>query len=216
MIRIGNFTACIGACCLVVVAFAGSMANADIETGPASVEQTRTLVMELFQELQRDVLAGHTGLRDQFYDGGVRLNEVRGMARVAAWLRPRLAPMDIHDVVEHQLEERNRCDLTATRMVNGAPRMLVIEGKGQWHRDLFGAAATQLADRYAMHPDADEQGIYLVLWYGPGEVVAGSSRHGFQSAEDLRAAIKTEFPDDLRGRIDVYVLDVSPASDIPA
>lgn len=183
---------------------------------PASVEQTRTLVVELFQELQRDVLAGHTGLRDQFYDGGDRLNEVRGMARVAAWLRPRLAPMDIHDVVEHQLEERNRCDLTATRMVNGAPRMLVIEGKGQWHRDLFGAAATQLADRYAMHPDADEQGIYLVLWYGPGEVVAGSSRHGFQSAEDLRAAIETQLPDDLRGRINVYVLDVSPANDIPA
>ena len=164
--------------------------------------------MELFDELQRDILAGHTGLRDQFYDGGARLNEVRGMARVAAWLRPRLAPMDIHDVVEHQLEERNRCDLTATRMVNGVPRMLVIEGKGQWHRDLFGAAATQLAERYAMHPDADEQGIYLVLWYGPEEVVAGSSRHEFRSAEDLRTTIEAQLPDDLRGRIDVYVLDV--------
>ncbi|MEX1662159.1 hypothetical protein AB4874_10940 [Thioclava sp. 15-R06ZXC-3] len=177
---------------------------------PASVEQTRTVVMELFDELQRDVLAGHTGLRDQFYDGGVRLNEVRGMARVAAWLRPRLAPMDIHDVVEHQLEERNRCDLTATRMVNGVPRMLVIEGKGQWHRDLFGAAATQLADRYAMHPDADEQGVYLVLWYGPQDDVAGSTRHDYHSASELQAAIEAHLPDDLRGRIDVFVLDVSP------
>ena len=183
---------------------------------PASVEQTRALVMELFQELQRDVRAGHTGLRDQFYDGGNRLNEIRGMARVAAWLRPRLAPLDIHDVVEHQLEERNRCDLTATRMVNGAPRMLAIEGKGQWHRDLFGAAATQLADRYAMHPDADEQGIYFVLWYGPEVVVAGSSRHEYRSAEDLRTAIEAQLPDDLRGRIDVYVLDVSPAIDSSA
>ena len=179
---------------------------------PASVEQMRTLVMELFQELQRDVLAGHTGLRDQFYDGGVRLNEVRGMARVAAWLRHPLARLDIHDVVEHQLEKRNRCDLTATRMVNGTPRMLVIEGKGQWHPDLFGAAATQLADRYAKHPDADEQGIFLVLWYGPEVDVAGSSRHEFQSAEDLRAAIETKLSDDLRGRIDVYVLDVSQQS----
>lgn len=183
---------------------------------PASVEQTRSLVMELFQELQKDVLAGHSRLRDQFYDGGFRLNEVRGMARVAAWLRPRLAPMDIHDVVEHQLEERNRCDLTATRMVNGAPRMLVIEGKGQWHRDLFGAAATQLAERYAMHPDADEQGIYLVLWYGPEEVVAGSSRHEYRSAEDLRRTIEAQLPDDLRGRINVYVLDVASATEIPA
>ena len=179
---------------------------------PASVEQMRTLVMELFQELQRDVLAGHTGQRDQFYDGGGRLNEVRGMARVAAWLRPRLAHLDIHDVVEHQIGERNRCDLTATRMVNGTPQMLVIEGKGQWHRDLFDAAATQLADRYAMHPDADEQGIFLVLWYGPEMVVAGSNRYEFQSAKDLRAEIETRLSDDLRGRIDVYVLDVSQQS----
>jgi hypothetical protein len=179
---------------------------------PASVEQIRALVMELFQELQREVQAGHTGLRDQFYDGGRRLNEIRGMARVAAWLRPRLAPLNIHDVVEHQLEERNRCDLTATRMVNGTARMLAIEGKGQWHRDLFGAAATQLADRYAMHPDADEQGIFFVLWYGPEVVVAGLSRHEYRSAEDLRTSITAQLPDDLRGRIDVYVLDVSPAA----
>ncbi|MBT3142008.1 hypothetical protein KL867_13150 [Ruegeria litorea] len=94
--------------------------------------------------------------------------------------------------------------------------MLAIEGKGQWHRDLFGAAATQLADRYAMHPDADEQGIYFVLWYGSEEVVAGSSRHEYRSAADLQAAIEAQLPDDLRGRIDVYVLDVSPANDIPA
>ncbi|WP_299919614.1 hypothetical protein [uncultured Roseobacter sp.] len=176
---------------------------------PASVEQTRALVKELFQELQREILAGHTGLRDQFYDGGGRLNEVRGMARIAAWLRPRLAPLDIHDVIEHQLAERNRCDLTATRMVNGAPRMLVIEGKGQWHRDLFGAAATQLADRYTMHPDADEQGVYLVLWYGSDEVVAGSGQYEFQSAADLWVAIEARLPDDLRGRIDVHILDLS-------
>lgn len=38
---------------------------------PASVEQMRALVTELLRELQRDVLAGHTGLRDQFFDGGV-------------------------------------------------------------------------------------------------------------------------------------------------
>ena len=179
---------------------------------PASVEQMRALVMELFQELQQDVQAGHTRFRDQFYDGGARLDEGGGMARVTAWLRHRLERLDIHDVVEHQLEKRNRCDLTATRMVNGTPRMLVIEGKGQWHPDLFEAAETQLANRYAKHPAADEQGIFLVLWYGPEVDVAGSSRHEFQSAEDLRAAIETKLSDDLRGRIDVYVLDVSQQS----
>jgi hypothetical protein len=98
-------------------------------------------------------------------------------------------------------------------MVNGVPKMLVIEGKGQWHRDVFGAAATQLADRYAMHPDADEQGIYLVLWYGSDTPVAGSTCHEYQSAGELQTAIEGHLPDDLSGRIDVLVLDVSPASD---
>nr|WP_258547035.1 hypothetical protein [Phaeobacter gallaeciensis] len=38
----------------------------------------------------------------------------------------------------------------------------------------------------------------------------------YRSAADLQAAIEAQLPDDLRGRIDVYVLDVSPANDIPA
>ena len=176
---------------------------------PASVEQLRIVVLELLEELQKDISAGHNGIINQFYDGGERLNEVRAMFPISAWMKPRLNPFDVHDVVEHQLEERNRCDLTATRMVNGVPRMLVIEGKGQWHPDLFSAAELQLADRYAMHPDADEQGIFLVVWYGSGETVAGAKHHGYNSASELQTAIKDRLPNELRGRLDVFVLDVS-------
>jgi len=122
---------------------------------------------------------------------------------------PRLQQYDVHDVVEHQLEDRSRCDLTVTRMVSGRARMLVIEGKGQWHRDLFTAASTQLANRYSMHPDADEQGIFFVVWYGPHEVVAGRTGHGCRSAAELQSTIEGHLPNELKGRIDVVVLDVS-------
>ena len=184
--------------------------TASLDAGlPASVEQLRALVLEMLGNLQKDVRAGHNMVRDQFYDGGERLNEVRVMARVSAWLEPRLGQYDVHDVVEHQLEDRNRCDLTATRMVSGRARMLVIEGRGQWHRDLFTAASAQLADRYVMHPDADEQGIFLVVWYGPGVEVAGRVHHGFGSAAELQSDIAAHLPNELRGRIDVVVLDVS-------
>ena len=176
---------------------------------PASVEQLRALVLEMLGDLQKDVRAGHNMVRDQFYDGGERLDEVRAMARVSAWLEPRLGRYDVHDVVEHQLEDRNRCDLTATRMVSGRARMLVIEGKGQWHRDLLTAASAQLADRYAMHPDADEQGIFFVVWYGPHEVVAGRTGHDCRSAAELQSIIEAHLPNELKGRIDVVVLDVS-------
>ena len=87
--------------------------------------------------------------------------------------------------------------------------MLVIEGKGQWHRDLFTAARLQLSERYAMHPDADEQGIFLVIWYGPDEEVAGRKQHGYGSAAGLCAAIRDQLPEELRGRVDVFVLDVA-------
>lgn len=183
---------------------------------PASVEQLRALVLELFEELQKDIRAGDSGLIYQFYDGGSRLDEVGAMYRISAWLKPRLHPFDIHDVVEHQLGARNRCDLTATRMVRGKARMLVIEGKGQWHRDLFSAAASQLADRYSMHQHADEQGIFLVIWYGSEWPVAGSDRHDYESASELQAAIGERLPDELRGRVDVFVLDVSRTRTVSA
>lgn len=179
---------------------------------PASVEQLRALALELLEELQKDVLAGDSGVIDLFYDGDERLGEVKAMSRIATWLRPRLHPFGIHEVAEHQLGARNRCDLTATRMVEGQARMLVIEGKGQWHPDLFSAAVAQLAERYSMHQFAYEQGIFLVVWYGSNVSVAGLRHHGYASASDLREAIYNHLPDQLRGRIDVFVLDVSRAS----
>ena len=42
---------------------------------------------------------------------------------------------------------------------------LVIEAKGQWHNELYSAASTQLYQRYSVHPDAEQQGIYLVIWF---------------------------------------------------
>lgn len=183
---------------------------ASLDAGlPVSVEQLRALVVEFLQQMQKDIRAGHNSIRDQFYDAGKRLNEIRAMARVSGWLEPRLAQYDVHDVVEHRLEDRNRCDITATRMVAGQARMVVIEGKGQWHRDLFAAASVQLADRYGMHPHADEQGIFLVIWYGAEVEVAGRTGHSFASAAELQTYIKATLPSELKGRIDVVVLDVS-------
>lgn len=55
--------------------------------------------------------------------------------------------------------------------------MLVVEVKGQWNSELFTAAQMQRADRYAVHPTAEEQGVYLVLWFGVDEKIAGLKNH---------------------------------------
>ncbi|MGO7653202.1 hypothetical protein ACC688_36895, partial [Rhizobium ruizarguesonis] len=67
----------------------------------------------------------------------------------------------------------NRCDITASALIEGVGSLLVIEVKGQWNNEMFNAASAQLDERYAIHPDAARKGIYLVLWYGNGEKIAG-------------------------------------------
>jgi hypothetical protein len=89
---------------------------------------------------------------------------------------------------------------------------LVTEVKGQWHRDLYTAAAAQLYERYAIHPDAEDQGIFLVLWFGSDEDVAGKKAHGICTAQQLASTLRASLPAELKGRIDIFVLNVSKTS----
>ena len=61
-------------------------------------------------------------------------------------------------------------------MIDGKRRLLVTEVKGQWHNKLYTAAAAQLHERYSIHPDAEQQGIFLVIWFGVDEKVAGRKK----------------------------------------
>jgi hypothetical protein len=94
-------------------------------------------------------------------------------------------------------------------MIGGKRRLLVTEVKGQWHKDLYTAAAAQLHERYSIHPDAEQQGIFLAIWFGADEKVAGIKNRSISSAQDLRMRIEANLPQALRGLIDVFVLDVS-------
>ena len=87
--------------------------------------------------------------------------------------------------------------------------MLVIEAKGQWHKDLYTAAMEQLEARYSIHPSAAGQGIYLVYWFGEDYKVADKQNHDIGSSEELKERIIEGMPVELRSRVDVFVLDVS-------
>ena len=83
---------------------------------------------------------------------------------------------------------------------------------GQWHGKLYTAASTQLHERYSIHPDAEQQGIFLVIWFGKDEKVAGHKGHSIGSAQELKNSIEASLPQELTGLIDVFVLDVSKPS----
>ncbi|MEP3347739.1 MAG: hypothetical protein ABJN34_05145 [Litoreibacter sp.] len=87
----------------------------------------------------------------------------------------------------------------------------MVEVKGQWHKELYTAAAAQLHERYSIHPDAANQGIYLALWFGPDEKVAALKNTEITSAQGLKESIQKQMPTELIPVIDVFVLDVSKA-----
>ena len=110
----------------------------------------------------------------------------------------------------------NRCDFTVAATINGRRRLLVVEAKGQWHPELYSAAASQLNERYASHQDAEQQGIYLVFWFGPDTKIADRVRHEIKTAQELQERILAEMPQELRGLIDVVVLDLTWSGAIAA
>lgn len=174
----------------------------------ASVEDLRALMVEVLSGVQVDLKGLDTDPLDTFYDGGRHVNENTARNRVVDMVRARLTALGIPVVIEHHMAEGNRSDFTATASVSGTNPLLVVEAKGQWHAELFTAAAAQLSERYSIHPNASGQGVYLVFWFGNGETVAGKVDAMIKSASELRDAILKQMPEDLQKSIDVVVLDL--------
>ncbi|WP_200897112.1 hypothetical protein [Halomonas sp. KO116] len=177
-----------------------------------SVEGLRALLVDELETYQADLNGSETTSRDVFYQNyaeGKRLGEVAATLRIADRLRLLLKAQGITVEPEKQMQDANRCDLSCRKIINNISKLLVIEVKGQWHKELYTAASTQLHERYSIHPDAEHQGIYLVLWFGPHEKVAGRATHSIQNANELKSSIEKTLSDELRKLIDVFVLDVS-------
>lgn len=174
-----------------------------------TVEGLRQLVIQELQDFQKAINGGEFNSADRFYEKGDRLGEVRSTEIIAERLNLRLEPQGISVIPEHQLKSANRSDFTVAKIVGGKRRLLVTEVKGQWHDELYTAAAAQLHERYSIHPDAEQQGIFIALWFGADEKVAGRKKHGIKSAQELRSNIEANLSQALRGLIDVFVLDVS-------
>lgn len=178
----------------------------------ATVEDLRALMVEELAALQGWLRGSETDPLDTFYEGGAHVDENTGRNRVVDRLYARMMALGLSVEIERHMADENRCDITVSATLPGIQRLLVVEVKGQWSSRLFTAASAQLAERYAIHPNAAGQGIYLVFWYGADVPVAGLRTTGISSARALREAILAEMPEQLQAAISVVVLDLSRAA----
>ena len=179
-----------------------------------TVEGLRQLVIQELQSYQKEIDGGEFNVADRFYTKDkslkdVHLDEVRSVVIIAEHLSTVLTPQSITIKSEFQTKNQNRIDFTAAKVIEGKRRLVVVEAKGQWHKELYSAASTQLYERYSIHPDAEKQGIYLAIWFGTNVKVAGRKADHITNAEELKESIEQTLPLELKGFIDVFVLDVS-------
>jgi hypothetical protein len=177
----------------------------------ASVEDMRALLIELLDEFQHRLKGDPTNPVEVFYSGDKRVNENKARDRIVDRLQDIFRALNLGVVVEHQMANAKRCDFTASAVIDKSQVILVTELKGQWNSELYTAASVQLAGRYTICPGAANQGVYLVLWFGSDEKIAGRKDPSITSPALLREEIIRRMPAELAGRIDVYVLDVSRA-----
>ncbi len=175
----------------------------------ASVEDMRALLIELLDEFQRRLKGDATDPVEVFYSGDKRVSENKARDRIVDRLQDLFRALNLGVVVEHQMANQKRCDFTASAVIDKSPVVLVTELKGQWNPEIYTAASVQLAGRYTIYPGAANQGVYLVLWFGADEKIAGRKDPSIISPAMLREEIIRRMPAELAGRIDVYVLDVS-------
>ena len=176
----------------------------------ASVEDLRALLIEQLAAIQVWLKGTETDPLKTFYSDGKHVDENTGRNRVVDFLSWRMTPFGLSVEIERHMAAGNRCDFSVSATVSGMRRLLVVEVKGQWNKELFTAASAQLMDRYSIHPDAAGQGIFLVLWFGDeGDSIAGKVDPAITSAGQLKEAILAQMSEELKAVIDIVVLDVS-------
>ncbi len=180
----------------------------------ASVEDMRALLLEFLEEIQSWISGAETNPETYFYNKQTsgeheRVDENTATKVIVDRLQLKSQALGLSVTIEHHLHDDKRSDFTLRANIEGTEYLLVTEVKGQWHKELYTAAATQLSERYMGHPNAADQGVYIAIWFGAEYSVAGVRTHEVTSASELKLKIEANMPDDLKTKIDVFVLDVS-------
>lgn len=130
---------------------------------PAGAIALQAVLVEELSVLQLKLKAGGDATEPHrgFYSGDKPLNEE--MCRDHLLLLLQHMPFDINLRPEGHVADDKEIDIECSL---GRELMVPIEVKGQWHKDLWHAADTQLARLYTTDWRADRRGIYLVLWFG--------------------------------------------------
>lgn len=174
---------------------------------PLTVSDLKLRLIDLLCEIQNQIVRSDSNGWEAFWTDEEPRIENYCRDRLIEWLRQRLSCVQFFP----ELPALNQIRVDIYAFIGG--KGLPVEIKGQWHKDVWNAASTQLDEKYCIDWRTDRQGIYLVLWFGQtASKKLRTAPPGIKTptnAEELRTALIEGLPIDARERIEVFVLDVS-------
>ena len=196
-------------------ASADAVAQMLANRGPASVADLQALVLDQLDAMASEIQGGDAQVWAQFWcDKGASQPQDENDCRnvILPLLRANLTPLAIDIAPAQTKVDASRCDLQVTCLASGQRSLIPIEIKRACHPDLWTAMRTQLIDRYAQDPAAQGHGIYLVLWFGPGNakrLKPHPMRLPVPNPTALARLLEEALRPEERSRIQIVVLDVS-------
>lgn len=178
---------------------------------PQSAADVQAIVLSELAFLQERLRGDALNPVNNFYDDAGRPrdeNACRDQLLIA--LGPTL-PFNIQTPPEVAMPQGNRSDGAFAFGDISVP----LECKGQWHKDVWTAAATQLDRFYSVEHKAAKKGIYVVFWFGadapPGKrlKLPPNDAPKPESAHDMQLALQTLLPIERRADVAVVVLDLT-------
>ncbi|MBS9476872.1 NACHT domain-containing protein [Ancylobacter radicis] len=191
----------------------GDLATLLEDGAPGNIEDLKALVLEEMDVARRKLIGDDLDLVFDFWtDAGIPRNENRCRDKLAAMIGPELARYGIQRITEADMPMTKRADLA---FAHGAMQ-LPVEVKGQWHPDVWDAAASQLDVQYLADWRSEQRGIYCVLWFG--DVPSASGRRlkvhpdglpAPATAEEMCSMLTARIPEARRALIDVVIFDLT-------
>lgn len=187
---------------------------ADLESilndgSPKTMDQLQAVMLEEIFVAQQKIRSHPTDWYREFFIEGVPKGEEDCRDILLRILGD--YPNGILCEPEGHLADDKRADIRCTI----EQLMLPIEIKGQWHKDLWDAADTQLDRLYSNDWRAERKGIYIVFWFGPDvpknkklRSLTGSTTPP-TSAEELRTSLIENSVVAKKGNVEVFVMDMT-------
>lgn len=180
------------------------------DQAPLTPKQLQSWVMEELEIVQAKIRANDVDSWRNFYNDDL-------IPRDEEYCRDRLLELLRYDqaVVHYEPESHVAADKEVDIGCRvGSDIFLPIEIKGQWHREVWTAADTQLNRLYASDWRAQGFGIYLVLWFGPqpGGKALQSAGRGVappQTPIEMKDMLIAKSAAAQNGNVSIFVMDIT-------